>query len=207
MLPDTTLDAARNGKYGMIVLAPGGRATRLEADPRLIALVKNSAVRPAHCRHRAAPKAPVSAGIFKANRHLLSRCFDPAPWPRAPLENFTLMSDAKVITHGTAMDFALQPISLLAGQKQRDQVETGLRRPPKHPRSADADWKSLQGRIGRQQQRWLRKMLFEVKPRTEQHAAAFKAIRIQAGRTPQTVSCLGLETEIALHLPFPAGRQ
>ena len=47
------------------------------------------------------------------------------------MENRAVVTDGKVITSrgpGTAMDFALELIALLAGKEKRDQVEAGLQR-------------------------------------------------------------------------------
>lgn len=134
LLPDTTLDTALQREYDMLVL-PGGQpgATHLEQDPRIIALVKKMAednrFTAAIC---AAPKVLARAGVLEGKRATsFPGALDPAQWPRVQLENRAVVTDGKVITSrgpGTAMDFALELIGLLAGKEKRDQVEAGLQR-------------------------------------------------------------------------------
>ena len=134
VIPDTTLDAALERKYDMIVL-PGGLpgATHLEQDPRIVSLVREMAgedrFTAAIC---AAPRILARAGVLEGRRATsFPGVLDPAQWPRVRQENRAVVTDGKVITSrgpGTAMDFALELIGLLAGRVKRDQVESGLQR-------------------------------------------------------------------------------
>jgi 4-methyl-5(b-hydroxyethyl)-thiazole monophosphate biosynthesis len=134
LLPDVTLEQALNREYDMIVL-PGGQpgATHLEQDLRIIALVKKMAATgrytAAIC---AAPKVLARAGLLDDRRATaFPGALDPAQWPRIRQENLAVVTDGKIITSrgpGTAMDFALELIELLAGEEKRDRVEAGLQR-------------------------------------------------------------------------------
>ena len=134
LLPDVTLEQALNREYDMIVL-PGGQpgATHLEQDLRIIALVKKMAATgrytAAIC---AAPKVLARAGLLDDRRATaFPGALDPAQWPRIHQENRAVVTDGKIITSrgpGTAMDFALELIELLAGKEKRDRVEAGLQR-------------------------------------------------------------------------------
>ena len=134
LVPDTTLDAALQREYDMVVL-PGGQpgATHLEQDPRIIALVRNMAranrYTAAIC---AAPQVLASAGVLQGKRATsFPGAIDPAQWPQVQLENHAVVIDGKIITSrgpGTAMDFALELVGLLAGKEKRNQVEVALQR-------------------------------------------------------------------------------
>jgi 4-methyl-5(b-hydroxyethyl)-thiazole monophosphate biosynthesis len=134
LLPDTTLDSAIEHEYDMLVL-PGGQpgATHLEQDARIVTLVRKMAqdkrFTAAIC---AAPKVLARAGVLDGKRATaFPGSLDPAQWPRVQVENRAVVTDGKVITSrgpGTAMDFALELIELLAGKEKRDQVEAGLQR-------------------------------------------------------------------------------
>jgi 4-methyl-5(b-hydroxyethyl)-thiazole monophosphate biosynthesis len=134
LLPDTTLDSAIEHEYDMLVL-PGGQpgATHLEQDARIVTLVRKMAqdkrFTAAIC---AAPKVLARAGVLDGKRATaFPGSLDPAQWPRVQVENRAVVTDGKVITSrgpGTAMDFALELIGLLAGREKRDQVEAGLQR-------------------------------------------------------------------------------
>jgi 4-methyl-5(b-hydroxyethyl)-thiazole monophosphate biosynthesis len=134
LLPDTTLDSAIEHEYDMLVL-PGGQpgATHLEQDARIVTLVRKMArdkrFTAAIC---AAPKVLARAGVLDGKRATaFPGSLDPAQWPRVQVGNRAVVTDGKVITSrgpGTAMDFALELIGLLAGREKRDQVEAGLQR-------------------------------------------------------------------------------
>ncbi|ACL74357.1 DJ-1 family glyoxalase III [Thioalkalivibrio sulfidiphilus] len=136
ILPDQTLDEARDGRYDLMVL-PGGQpgADHLNADPRIHALLKKLAAEGRYvgaiC---AAPKVLADAGLLKGK---LATAF-PGVLEAMDLGSDTKLTaaavqrDGNVITSkgpGTAMDFALDLIELLAGPDKRRQVEAPLQRP------------------------------------------------------------------------------
>jgi 4-methyl-5(b-hydroxyethyl)-thiazole monophosphate biosynthesis len=135
LLPDTTLNTVQAEDLDMIAL-PGGLpgADHLNQDPRIHALLKELAARgkytAAIC---AAPRVLASAGLLDG-KHATS-------YPGS-LEGFEVQDlhyeeqpvvvDDTVITSrgpGTAMDFALTLIEILAGRARRDEVEAALQRP------------------------------------------------------------------------------
>jgi 4-methyl-5(b-hydroxyethyl)-thiazole monophosphate biosynthesis len=132
--PDTTLDAALQREYDMVVL-PGGQpgANHLEADPRILDLLRYMAAQhkftAAIC---AAPKVLAAAGVLEGKRATsYPGALDSAKFPRVRLDNLAVVTDGRVVTSrgpGTAMDFALELIGLLAGKNRRDQVEAALQR-------------------------------------------------------------------------------
>lgn len=138
ILPDVTLDQAITKDYDMIVL-PGGLpgATHLQNDERLQRIIKKMSVEnkytAAIC---AAPKALASAGLLDNKRATsYPGTIDTKAFPSIMLTTEAITIDGKVITSrgpGTAMDFALTLIQLLAGEAMRDEVEHGLARPMEH---------------------------------------------------------------------------
>ncbi len=134
IVPDTTLDAVKDRDFDMLVL-PGGLpgADHLNADPRIRELLKKLANSGrwtgAIC---AAPKVLASAGLLDG-RHATSYpgSLDDSPVKEMIYEEKPVVVDGKVVTSrgpGTAMDFALTLIELLAGKDKRDEVEKGLMR-------------------------------------------------------------------------------
>ncbi len=136
LLPDTALDEALRHDYDMIVL-PGGLpgADHLNGDARIRARLQDMARREnyiaAIC---AAPKVLADAGLLKGRRA--------TSYPGALSaqqrqgvdyrEDSAVVQDGNLITSrgpGTAMDFALALVEILAGKAKRDDVETGLVRP------------------------------------------------------------------------------
>jgi len=142
LVPDATLDAALDRDYDMVVL-PGGQpgARNLELDPRIASLLRRMAQQnkytAAIC---AAPKVLAAAGLLDGRRATTyPGTLDPARYPRVRLEQLAVVADGKVVTSrgpGTAMDFALELIELLAGADARAKVEDGLERPAHHRRDA-----------------------------------------------------------------------
>jgi 4-methyl-5(b-hydroxyethyl)-thiazole monophosphate biosynthesis len=135
LMPDTTLDAALKTDYEMIVL-PGGLpgADHLRDDPRIIDLVRRmheaDHYTAAIC---AAPRVLAKAGLLD-NRRATSYpgSIDIDAIPGLDYVEDAVVTDGKVVTSrgpGTAMDFALELIGLLAGQAKRDEVEASLQRP------------------------------------------------------------------------------
>jgi 4-methyl-5(b-hydroxyethyl)-thiazole monophosphate biosynthesis len=134
LLPDTTLDEALRRDYDMMVL-PGGMpgSEHLKNDVRVIGLLKKMAAAgnyvAAIC---AAPMALHAAGVLSGKR---ATSF-PGVLDRMPgthiYSSDAVVIDGKVVTSrgpGTAMDFALVLVELLAGRAQRDVVEAQLQRP------------------------------------------------------------------------------
>ncbi|HEY0719992.1 MAG TPA: DJ-1 family glyoxalase III [Gammaproteobacteria bacterium] len=133
LVPQTTLDAVMHEAFDMIVLPGGGPgAERLDHDPRIVELVKKMAAAghyvAAIC---AAPKVLAHAGVLKGKR---ATSFPGYLDKMADIHYVTdsVVQDGKVITSrgpGTAMDFTLHLIEVLADKETRTKVEAGLVRP------------------------------------------------------------------------------
>jgi 4-methyl-5(b-hydroxyethyl)-thiazole monophosphate biosynthesis len=137
LLPDTTLDAALQQDFDMVVL-PGGMPgmTHLRNDPRIIALLQQMAAQGKYtCAICAAPAVLADAGLLAGKSATSYPGFvDKMNLPDTTYRNDAVVADGKVITSrgpGTAMDFALTLIETLAGKARRDEVEAALQRPGK----------------------------------------------------------------------------
>lgn len=132
LVPDTTLDAALEQDYDMVVL-PGGLpgSDHLDADERLRALLKKMAESGkfvgAIC---AAPKALANAGLLAGKKATsYPGVLDTMNLADVTVTGSRVEIDGKIVTSrgpGTAMDFALSIIEQLAGQEKRKQVEDAL---------------------------------------------------------------------------------
>jgi 4-methyl-5(b-hydroxyethyl)-thiazole monophosphate biosynthesis len=135
LLPDCELDDVLNQDFDMIVL-PGGLpgATNLDRDERIHDLLARQAAEDrwnaAIC---AAPKVLANAGLLDGRE---ATSFPGAvtleEFPEVRLLEAPVVVDGKVATSrgpGTAMDFALRLIELLAGADRRAAVESKLKRP------------------------------------------------------------------------------
>ncbi|MCE5180619.1 MAG: DJ-1/PfpI family protein [Betaproteobacteria bacterium] len=138
LVADTTLDAALHQEFDMIVL-PGGMPgmTHLKNDPRIIALLKKMAAAGKYtCAICAAPAVLAEAGLLAGKTATSYPGFiDKMNLPDTRYSNDAVVKDGKLITSrgpGTAMDFALKLIEVLAGKAKRDEVEAGLQRPGKY---------------------------------------------------------------------------
>ena len=135
LIADTTLEEALGQEFDMIVL-PGGMPgmTHLKNDPRIIALLQKMAREGKYiCAICAAPAVLAEAGLL-TGRSATSYPGFLDNLPGVANKNDPVVRDGKVITSrgpGTAMDFALELIEVLAGKAQRDEVEAGLQRPGK----------------------------------------------------------------------------
>lgn len=137
LLPDVTLDEALKKDYDMVVL-PGGMpgSEHLNNDGRVIALLQRMAAAgkfvTAIC---AAPMALHAAGILEKKRATsYPGVLDELPGSHVYLEDAVVV-DGNIATSrgpGTAMDFALTLVELLAGKAKRDAVEAQLQRPKTH---------------------------------------------------------------------------
>ena len=135
LVPDMTLDEALGQDYDMVVL-PGGLpgADHLDNDDRLAALLKQMAAdgkyTAAIC---AAPKVLASSGLLNGKRATsYPGVLQSGSVPGMDYVEQAVVTDDKVITSrgpGTAMDFALELIEVLAGTEKRNEVEAGLQRP------------------------------------------------------------------------------
>jgi len=135
LVPRMTLAEAMQQEFDMIVL-PGGQpgADHLNNDPRIHEFVKKMYAAgkyvAAIC---AAPKILADAGLLQGKR---ATSF---PGAITNIEQYgidyqeqSIVIDGKIVTSrgpGTAMDFALTLIELLAGKAKRDEVEAPLQRP------------------------------------------------------------------------------
>lgn len=132
LVADTLLDAAMDTPFDMIVL-PGGLpgATHLEADERIQRLLQRHQAEgrfaAAIC---AAPKVLARAGLLNGRAATgYPGVLKGEDFPEVRLVRAPVVVDGKVVTSrgpGTAMDFALRLIELLAGEAKRVEVETAL---------------------------------------------------------------------------------
>lgn len=137
LLPDSTLDEAMHHAYDMIVL-PGGMpgSEHLKNDGRILALLQRMAAAgqytTAIC---AAPMALYAAGLLEGRRVTsFPGVLDALPGSHRYSDDAVVV-DGRIVTSrgpGTAMDFALTLVELLAGKAKRDQVEIELVRPNQH---------------------------------------------------------------------------
>jgi 4-methyl-5(b-hydroxyethyl)-thiazole monophosphate biosynthesis len=134
LLPDAILAQALNGEYDLVAL-PGGQpgTDNLRKDVRIAELVRRQAQSgrwlAAIC---AAPMVLGEAGVL-AGRQATSfpGCLEGLKLPDVKFVDQAVVVDGKVVTSkgpGTAMDFALKLIELLAGVEARRKVEGGLQR-------------------------------------------------------------------------------
>lgn len=132
LLADTQIDEVLDQDFDMIVL-PGGLpgADHLDADPRVRQLLERH-----HAADRyvaavcAAPKVLANAGLLEGkSATVYPGAVSPSDYPNINLIDAPVVVDGRVVTSrgpGTAMDFALQLIELLADKATRDAVEKDL---------------------------------------------------------------------------------
>lgn len=135
IIPDAPLGQAMAAEYDLLVL-PGGQpgTNNLLKDERIIGLVremkqKNRFVA-AIC---AAPMVLARAGILEGRSATsYPGCLDNMEGQGIKYLDDPVVVDGKIITSrgpGTAMDFALKLVEILAGAETRRRVEGGLQRP------------------------------------------------------------------------------
>lgn len=138
LLPDVALNVALRQEFDMIVL-PGGMpgTTHLGNDSRIIALLQKMARENRYtCAICAAPIVLAEAGLLAGKTATgYPGGIDCMNLPETTFSADPVVRDGKVITSrgpGTAIDFALELIEVLAGKTKRDEVESGLQRPGKY---------------------------------------------------------------------------
>ncbi|MCX7627764.1 MAG: DJ-1/PfpI family protein [Methylophilaceae bacterium] len=138
LVPDTTLAQAmmRAPEFDMIVL-PGGMpgSEHLKNDARIITLLQRMAAAGKYAAAIcAAPMALHAAGLLEGRRATsYPGVLDRLPGSHHYVDEAVVV-DGHIVTSrgpGTAMDFALTLVELLAGKARRQTVEAGLER---HPR-------------------------------------------------------------------------
>lgn len=135
LVPDTTLDQVVHQDFDLVVL-PGGLpgADHLNADSRLHGLLQRM-----HAQKRfiaaicAAPKVLADAGLLAGRRATsFPGALDGNRLAGVYYQETAVVQDGHIITSrgpGTAMEFALALIELVAGVVTRDRVERDLMRP------------------------------------------------------------------------------
>jgi 4-methyl-5(b-hydroxyethyl)-thiazole monophosphate biosynthesis len=132
LIPDTSLDLALQQQFDMVVL-PGGQpgSDHLNADRRIHALLKTMAKNEKYIAAIcAAPKVLADAGLLQGRRATsFPGALSQAQLAGVHYQETAVAQDGHILTSrgpGTAMDFALTLIAILAGTATRDQVEQGL---------------------------------------------------------------------------------
>jgi 4-methyl-5(b-hydroxyethyl)-thiazole monophosphate biosynthesis len=135
IVPDMSLDEALEHKFDMVVL-PGGQpgATYLEQDQRIRKLLQemaaNKKVTAAIC---AAPKVLATAGLLDGKQATsYPGSVSAAEFPKVKISTDPVVIDGNIVTSrgpGTAMDFTLVLIEMLAGADVSRNVEQALQRP------------------------------------------------------------------------------
>jgi 4-methyl-5(b-hydroxyethyl)-thiazole monophosphate biosynthesis len=130
--PDTELEAVLEADFDMIAL-PGGMpgAEHLKNDARVQALLRrHGAAGKFTAAICAAPMALAEAGLLAGRRATSYPGFlDATRAPSTTCLAEAVVVDGSVVTSrgpGTAMDFALTLVQLLAGKAVREKVEAGL---------------------------------------------------------------------------------
>ncbi len=131
LIADTTLDKVIYDDFEMILLPGGPGVDRLNADPRIHAILKRLYLAgksvAAIC---AAPLVLAHAGLLSGKQ---VTCYpgvlNAADWPEIILTDAPVVIDGAILTSkgpGTAMDFALTIVEYLQGAQSRSTVEAGL---------------------------------------------------------------------------------
>jgi len=135
LVPDTVLDRILEDHFDMIAL-PGGQpgADHLNQDSRIHRLITRLADQARYVAAIcAAPQVLAKAGLLNGRRATsYPGAIAADVYPAINLAEDPVVVDDKIVTSrgpGTAMDFALQLIELLAGRDRRAEVESKLMRP------------------------------------------------------------------------------
>jgi 4-methyl-5(b-hydroxyethyl)-thiazole monophosphate biosynthesis len=135
VIPDAVLDEVLHQEFDMVVL-PGGLpgSDHLNADPRIHELLRRTSeagrYTAAIC---AAPKVLAGAGLLAGKKATAyPGVLEGLALADCELCAAPVVQDGKVVTSrgpGTAMDFGLELIEILAGAQVRQEVEGRLHRP------------------------------------------------------------------------------
>ncbi|MCW8945248.1 MAG: DJ-1/PfpI family protein [Sedimenticola sp.] len=132
LLPDKLLDEVMDQTFQMMVL-PGGLpgADHLNDDPRIHKLLERISSEQGYTAAIcAAPKVLARAGLLAGRRATAyPGVLDSLNLTNVSIDSSAVVRDGQVITSrgpGTAMDFALALIVILAGEAKRAEVEAGL---------------------------------------------------------------------------------
>lgn len=132
LMPDTTLDLALGmGDFGMIVLPGGmGGTNALAADARVAKLLQDMAAAGKYvCSICAAALVLAKAGLLRGRTFTSYPGVVDADVSGGTNTGAAVEVDGNLITSrgpGTAMDFALYLVEVLAGRDTRDKVEKAL---------------------------------------------------------------------------------
>jgi 4-methyl-5(b-hydroxyethyl)-thiazole monophosphate biosynthesis len=134
IIPDVALDQVKDEEFDMVVL-PGGQpgSDHLNGDDRILRLLQQTVERGSYAAAIcAAPKVLASAGLLDGRQATsYPGVLDKMALPEVDVDLRPVVHDGQVITSrgpGTAMDFALELIRLLAGDAKRDEVSAALAR-------------------------------------------------------------------------------
>ncbi len=135
LVPDATLDDALKQDFDLIAL-PGGMPgmTHLKNDPRILDLLKAMAEQGKYTTAICASPAVLAEAGLLAGKRATSYPGFLDNVPDVGMDDSPVVRDGKVVTSrgpGTAMDFALELVEILAGKPKRDDVEAALQRPGK----------------------------------------------------------------------------
>lgn len=134
LLPDTDLAAVAGRSFDAVVLPGGlGGTERLEADQRILALLREQVERGAWTAAIcAAPRVLQRAGVLAGHTVTAYPGILDDATDVTVADSAAVLRDGCLLTSrgpGTALDFALELAELLCGPTVRQQVEAGLARP------------------------------------------------------------------------------
>src|ERR1035437_2977488 len=120
LLPDTTLDAALQQEFDMIVL-PGGQpgTNNLKADTRIINLLKRMSTQGKYVTAICAAPSVLAVARLLDGKQATSFPGTLAAFAAVKQQHAAVVIDEKLVTSrgpGTAIDFALTLVELLAGK-------------------------------------------------------------------------------------------
>ncbi len=134
VLPDTDLNTALQTAFDMVVL-PGGQpgSDHLDGDRRIRQLLRQmNAEKRYIAAICAAPKVLANAGLLVGKKATAyPGVLEQLPGAEVIPSSEPVVRDGNIITSrgpGTAMDFALALIEVLAGKSRREEVEAPLQR-------------------------------------------------------------------------------